>query len=494
MKPPKPAASESAAVLLEEGRGLGRVAGEQGLGHGEADAAGGVVVLAAVAAVGEVAGDGLALRLRGGGGVAGVRLDVGEDGPGSSTAIDAWPNCALHSIARRISCRASSRRRSLRSASARLFRAMPSFAASRISTYLSAACRKKAAASSGRSRTSSYKIPQLPERARLPGDISEPHLDRERFPVGILRRFRLARLLIHHAGLMPAHGDGARFVQLREPLARFAYTPPAPPGSGADSCGRSQAGLCPRRHPGRHRVARRGGCSLRRPPPLRRAGPGREDSRLVPRSRRTPSVPRLCRDAPWPRPRSAGGPRPAAAGPVPSRRPSSTRGPGGSKPSPDRNRRRDTPARPPPGRAGATAARPRTPRATARRQAAARCGSAPPRTARDSRRRPAPPPRRRAPAPRAPAAAACRHFAAGCRAKWPDRSSPPHPPRAARGRAAQRGSAAPAPSASPRLRCSGSAAARGTRHTRASPRPSGPSAPRAPPRPSARAGRGRARD
>ena len=64
-------------------------------------------------------------------------------------------------------------------------------------------------------------VPQLLERARLPGDISEPHLDRERFPVGILRRFRLARLLIHHAGLMPAHGDGARFVQLREPLARF---------------------------------------------------------------------------------------------------------------------------------------------------------------------------------------------------------------------------------------------------------------------------------
>ncbi len=68
--------------LLEEGRSGGRVAGEQGLGHGEADAAIGGVVLAAVAAVGEVAGDGLALRLRGGGGVAGVRLDVGEDGPG----------------------------------------------------------------------------------------------------------------------------------------------------------------------------------------------------------------------------------------------------------------------------------------------------------------------------------------------------------------------------------------------------------------------------
>ncbi len=64
-----------------EGRGGGRVAGEEGLGHGEADAARSVVVLAAVAAVGEVAGDGLALRLRGGGGVAGVRFDVGEDAP-----------------------------------------------------------------------------------------------------------------------------------------------------------------------------------------------------------------------------------------------------------------------------------------------------------------------------------------------------------------------------------------------------------------------------
>ena len=61
----------------------------------------------------------------------------------------------------------------------------------------------------------------MPERARLPGDISEPHLDRERFPVGILCRFRLSRLLIHSAGLMPAHGDSARFVQPREPLARF---------------------------------------------------------------------------------------------------------------------------------------------------------------------------------------------------------------------------------------------------------------------------------
>ncbi len=63
--------------------------------------------------------------------------------------------------------------------------------------------------------------PQLSQRACLPGDISEPDLDRERFPVCILRRFWLARRLIQHPGLMPDHGDGTRFVQLREPLARF---------------------------------------------------------------------------------------------------------------------------------------------------------------------------------------------------------------------------------------------------------------------------------
>src|SRR6185295_15507780 len=49
---------------------------------GEADAARWVVVLAAVAPVGEVTGDGLGSRLRGGGGVVGVLLDIGEDGPG----------------------------------------------------------------------------------------------------------------------------------------------------------------------------------------------------------------------------------------------------------------------------------------------------------------------------------------------------------------------------------------------------------------------------
>ena len=67
---------------FREQRGSGGgVAGEEVLGHGEADAAGGVVILAAVAAVGEVAGDGLAVRLCGGGGVSSGRLDFGEDAP-----------------------------------------------------------------------------------------------------------------------------------------------------------------------------------------------------------------------------------------------------------------------------------------------------------------------------------------------------------------------------------------------------------------------------
>ena len=54
---------------------------EEVLGHGEADAAIGVVILAAVAAVGDVTGDGLAFRFGGGGGVSSVRLDISEDDP-----------------------------------------------------------------------------------------------------------------------------------------------------------------------------------------------------------------------------------------------------------------------------------------------------------------------------------------------------------------------------------------------------------------------------
>jgi hypothetical protein len=60
-----------------------RVARDEALGHGEADAAIVVVILAAVAAVGRVAGDGLVLRLCRGGGAASVGLDLGEDVPRS---------------------------------------------------------------------------------------------------------------------------------------------------------------------------------------------------------------------------------------------------------------------------------------------------------------------------------------------------------------------------------------------------------------------------
>ena len=81
MKGGSHAASGSAASCCEEGRGGGRVAGEQGLGHGEGDAAFGVMVLAAVAAVGEVAGEGRAACIRCGVRIVGVHLNVGKDGP-----------------------------------------------------------------------------------------------------------------------------------------------------------------------------------------------------------------------------------------------------------------------------------------------------------------------------------------------------------------------------------------------------------------------------
>jgi hypothetical protein len=73
---------KSGSALLKKGRGGGRIAGEQRPGDGEGEATLGEVALAAVAAVREVAGDGLALRLRSGRGVAGGRLDVCENGPG----------------------------------------------------------------------------------------------------------------------------------------------------------------------------------------------------------------------------------------------------------------------------------------------------------------------------------------------------------------------------------------------------------------------------
>jgi hypothetical protein len=68
--------------LLEEGRGSNRIASTEFLRHGESNAPRATVVLTAVATVGEVTSDGFAIRLRGSGGVARVRLDVGEDRPG----------------------------------------------------------------------------------------------------------------------------------------------------------------------------------------------------------------------------------------------------------------------------------------------------------------------------------------------------------------------------------------------------------------------------
>ena len=81
MKGPEPGGFGIGGELLEEGRRGRRVTGEQGLYHGEADAAIGLVVLPPVAPVGEVTFDGLALRLRSRSEVSGVRLDAGEDSP-----------------------------------------------------------------------------------------------------------------------------------------------------------------------------------------------------------------------------------------------------------------------------------------------------------------------------------------------------------------------------------------------------------------------------
>ena len=67
--------------LLEEGSGGARAASTELFGHGEREAAYAIVVLAAVAAIGEEAFDGLVLRLRGVGGVSGVGLDAGKDVP-----------------------------------------------------------------------------------------------------------------------------------------------------------------------------------------------------------------------------------------------------------------------------------------------------------------------------------------------------------------------------------------------------------------------------
>jgi hypothetical protein len=67
--------------FLEPGRSCSRVAGEQGLGHGEADSAFEVLILAAVASISQVASDRLPLCLHSGGGVSTIGFDIGKEVP-----------------------------------------------------------------------------------------------------------------------------------------------------------------------------------------------------------------------------------------------------------------------------------------------------------------------------------------------------------------------------------------------------------------------------
>jgi hypothetical protein len=59
----------------------------------------------------------------------------------------------------------------------------------------------------------------LAERTRLPIGIAELYLDRQRPPVSILGRLRVARCLIGPAGLIPGHADAAGLVQPSEARA-----------------------------------------------------------------------------------------------------------------------------------------------------------------------------------------------------------------------------------------------------------------------------------
>lgn len=127
-----------AGQLLELGRSGRRVAGQQGPAYVQADAAVEVVILAAVAPVSQVGGDGFALGLLGGGSVSSGGLDVRKDGP---RAPRLGPMAELRFTFDSLEDfqTASSKRRILRRVLARLFLTAPSLAASRISTYLSAA-------------------------------------------------------------------------------------------------------------------------------------------------------------------------------------------------------------------------------------------------------------------------------------------------------------------------------------------------------------------
>jgi hypothetical protein len=77
----QPSGLRSGSELIKvrrRGRGM---AGNQRFRYGKADAAIGILILAAVAPVGEVALNRLALRLRGGDGISSVCLDFPEDCP-----------------------------------------------------------------------------------------------------------------------------------------------------------------------------------------------------------------------------------------------------------------------------------------------------------------------------------------------------------------------------------------------------------------------------
>nr|VFK02726.1 MAG: hypothetical protein BECKH772A_GA0070896_102834 [Candidatus Kentron sp. H]VFK02808.1 MAG: hypothetical protein BECKH772B_GA0070898_103054 [Candidatus Kentron sp. H]VFK05451.1 MAG: hypothetical protein BECKH772C_GA0070978_102734 [Candidatus Kentron sp. H] len=77
---PSPGGFGCGGELFEEGLGVGGLTGEQVLGNGQGQAARTAVVLPAVPTVGEVEIPGLGPGA--GGGVAGVFLDVGQDGLG----------------------------------------------------------------------------------------------------------------------------------------------------------------------------------------------------------------------------------------------------------------------------------------------------------------------------------------------------------------------------------------------------------------------------
>ena len=266
----------------------------------------------------------------------------------------------------------------------------------------------------------------------LRGDIADPNPDREGFPVGILRRFRLARLLVGHAGLMPEDGYGARFVQCREPLVVFGIRRQRLPVAALILADGPKLALDGGDLPVVTELlvaadARFVGCR-------RFVAAGRKEKTVAFSAMQTDAS------------NSAALFKRSFATASHRFRASSNSGSACSEPPAVFNTR----AQQETGNRQIVIGAPirlltRRPGVLEERlRAVKRFAEAPavklllvpvqlrvePRVI--LRRRPAPP-RRRGPAPRAPVVAACRVLAAGCRAKWPDPSSPPHPPRPAPG-------------------------------------------------------------